>query len=84
MNTDRMVREFIEMVKVSGLSLKEGRFASLLAEKLRGLGFEVYIDKAGELAGGDTGNVLGRLKGTLDAKPILFCAHMIRWFRERI
>ncbi len=76
MNTDRMISEFIEMAKVSSLSLKEGRFASLLAEKLRGLDFEVYIDKAGELAGGDTGNVLGRLKGTLGAKPMLFCAHM--------
>jgi len=71
-----MVSEFIEMAKVSSLSLKEGRFASLLAEKLRGLDFEVYIDRAGELAGGDTGNVLGRLKGTLDTQPILLCAHM--------
>lgn len=76
MNTDRMVKEFVEMVKVSSLSRKEGRFASLLAEKLGGLGFEVYIDSAGELTGGDTGNVLGRLKGTLDTQPILFCAHM--------
>lgn len=76
MNTDRLVNEFIEMVKVSSLSLKEGKFASLLSEKLKGLGFEVYIDKAGEQAGGDTGNVLGRLKGTLDAQPVLLCAHM--------
>lgn len=76
MNTDRLVNEFIEMVKVSSLSLKEGRFASLLSEKLKGLGFEVYIDKAGEQTGGNTGNVLGRLKGTIDAKPMLLCAHM--------
>lgn len=76
MNTDRMVKEFIKMVKVSSLSLKEGKFASLLAEKLKELDFLVYIDNAGELAGGDTGNVLGRLKGTLDTQPILLCAHM--------
>lgn len=76
MNTDRMVDEFIEMVKISSLSLKEGKFASYLSEKLKGLGFEVYIDKAGELSGGDTGNVLGRLKGTLDTQPVLLCAHM--------
>lgn len=76
MNTDRMVNEFIEMVKVSSLSLKEGKFASILFEKLKDLGFEVYIDKAGEQSCGDTGNVLGRLKGTLDTKPILLCAHM--------
>lgn len=76
MNTDRMINEFMEMVKVSSLSLKEGNFASLLAEKLKAMDFEVYVDKAGELAGGDTGNVLGRLKGTIDKEPLLFCAHM--------
>lgn len=76
MNTERMLTEFIEMVKVSSLSLKEGNFAALLVEKLKALGFEVYVDNAGQLAGGDTGNVLGRLKGTLDKKPLLFCAHM--------
>ncbi len=76
MNTERLVNEFIEMVKVSSLSLKEGKFASLLAEKLKAMDFEVYIDKAGEQAGGDTGNVLGRLKGTLDSQPVLLCAHM--------
>ncbi|HWR62311.1 MAG TPA: M20/M25/M40 family metallo-hydrolase [Clostridia bacterium] len=76
MNTERMINEFVEMVGVSSLSLTEGNFASLLAEKLRAMDFEVYIDKAGELTGGDTGNVLGRLKGTLDKRPLLFCAHM--------
>jgi tripeptide aminopeptidase len=75
-NTERLVNEFLEMVKVSSLSLKEGNFASLLSEKLKAMGFEVYIDKAGEQAGGDTGNVLGRLKGTLDSQPVLLCAHM--------
>jgi len=76
MNTDRMINEFMEMVKVSSLSLKEGNFASLLTAKLKAMGFEVYVDKAGELAGGDTGNVLSRLKGTVDKEPLLFCAHM--------
>ena len=76
MNTERLVNEFVEMVKVSSLSLKEGKFASLLAEKLKTMGFEIYIDKAGEHAGGDTGNVLGRLKGTIDSQPVLLCAHM--------
>jgi tripeptide aminopeptidase len=76
MNTDRLVNEFIEMVKVSSVSGKEGRFASLLSEKLQELGFEVYIDNANKGTAGDTGNVLGRLKGTLDTQPVLLCAHM--------
>ncbi|HYE82741.1 MAG TPA: M20/M25/M40 family metallo-hydrolase [Clostridia bacterium] len=76
MNTERLVNEFIEMVKVSSVSKKEGRFAALLSEKLKELGFEVYIDNANKESGGDTGNVLGRLKGTLNAQPVLLCAHM--------
>lgn len=76
MNTDRLVNEFVEMVKVSSVSGKEGRFASLLSEKLKDLGFEVYIDEANKGTEGDTGNVLGRLKGTLKTQPVLFCAHM--------
>ncbi|HPL54455.1 MAG TPA: M20/M25/M40 family metallo-hydrolase [Bacillota bacterium] len=66
----------MEMVKVSSVSGKEGKFASLLSEKLKGLGFEVYIDNANKDSGGDTGNVLGRLKGTLNTQPVLLCAHM--------
>lgn len=76
LNTDRLVNEFMEMVKISSLSLQEGRFAAVLTEKLESLGFEVYMDKAGEQAGGNAGNVLGRLKGNPDVPPVLFCAHM--------
>jgi tripeptide aminopeptidase len=76
MNTDRLVNEFLEMVKVSSRSLHEGKFASLLAEKLKAMDFEVYIDNAGKMAGSDTGNVLGRLKGTPGIQPVLICAHM--------
>lgn len=76
LNTERLVNEFMEMVKISSLSLKEGKFAALLVKKLEALGFEVHIDKAGELSGGDTGNVLGRLKGSSATQPVLFCAHM--------
>jgi len=75
-NTERLVNEFVEMVKVSSVSGKEGRFAAVLSEKLKGLGFEVYIDNANKESDGDTGNVLGRLKGTLDTQPVLLCAHM--------
>jgi len=76
MNTNRMVNEFIEMVKVSSVSGKEGRFAALLSEKLKGLGFEVRIDEANKGTDVDTGNVLGRLKGNKGTQPVLLCAHM--------
>lgn len=76
MNTERLVNEFIEMVKISSVTGMEGKFARVLEDKLKTLGFEVYIDNAGEKAGGDTGNVIGRLKGSKAVPAVLFGAHM--------
>ncbi len=76
MNRERLVNEFIEMVKISSVTGMEGRFAKVLEEKLKALGFEVYIDNAGEKAGCDTGNVVGKLKGSKNGPAVLFGAHM--------
>jgi tripeptide aminopeptidase len=77
-NQERLVQEFIEMVKIDSLSKQEGKFAAYLKEKLIELGLEVFIDEqAGRQAGSDTGNLFGRLKGKREGVPvILFSAHM--------
>ncbi len=76
MNTERMLNEFFEMVKVTSLSKKEKVFAEVLTSKLQALGFETFIDNAGEKCEGNTGNVLARLKGNKSAPAVLFGAHM--------
>jgi tripeptide aminopeptidase len=76
LNKERLVNEFIEMVKITSLSKKEAAFAAILTEKLDALGFETYIDNAGEKCDGNTGNIIAKLKGTTDSPSILFCAHM--------
>lgn len=76
MNEERIVNEFMEMVRISSVTGTEGRFAQVLKDKLKTLGFEVYIDNAGEKAAGDTGNLIGRLKGSKAVPSVLFGAHM--------
>ncbi|WP_331722126.1 M20/M25/M40 family metallo-hydrolase [Alkalithermobacter thermoalcaliphilus] len=75
-NKDRIVNEFIELVKIDSPSSKEEKIAKVLVEKLEKLGFEVVIDDAGTKVGGQTGNVIATLKGTRPGKKILFSAHM--------
>lgn len=76
MNKDRLISQFLDYVKISSPSYKEGNFAHVLRKDLEEIGFEVMIDDAGEKSGSDTGNLIGYLKGTKDVEPIMFCAHM--------
>jgi len=50
--------------------------ARRVAELLRELGAEVQTDDAGEKLGGETGNLIARVPSTMDAPPMLFCAHL--------
>lgn len=76
MNKERLINEFMEMVKINSITRNEGNFAKVLIPKLEALGFEVYVDQAGHKIGGNTGNVIGTLKGTKNVPAVLFGAHM--------
>jgi len=76
-NNNRLVSEFIELVKIDSISKNEAKIAKLLLKRLRDLGLEVIIDETAKEIGGDTGNIIARLKG--DVKrfcPVVFVAHM--------
>jgi tripeptide aminopeptidase len=77
-NEERLVHEFIELVKIDSLSRKEAGLARVLKQKLEVLGLEVINDeKSAGTAGTDGGNLLGILKGNVKGVPtILFAAHM--------
>lgn len=66
----------MELVQVGSESGREGRMAALLKEKLAALGFGVTIDEAAKEIGTETGNIIAKLKGNVEAQPVLFCAHM--------
>jgi tripeptide aminopeptidase len=71
------VAEFLDLVRISSPSRREGRVARRLVSALQALGARVEVDDAGARIGGDTGNVLGKLPGSAaGAPPLLLCAHM--------
>ena len=72
----RICREFARLVEIDAPSFGERQMADYLKKKLAELGAEVEEDKAGEVIGGNAGNILGILKGTLPGPPVLLCAHM--------
>ena len=76
MNKERLVKEFIEMVKIPSETKKEKDFAIILEKKLKDLGFETKFDNSMEKSGSNTGNLLARLKGNKAVEPIMFAAHM--------
>ena len=75
-NEQRIKELFTELVSIDSISFSERNMADRLNEILRETGFEVMEDCAGELYGGNAGNVYGFLKGTVPGPATLFVAHM--------
>ncbi|MDO8596680.1 MAG: hypothetical protein Q7R45_08650, partial [Sulfuricaulis sp.] len=64
--TQRLVDQFMAMVKISSPSRQEGAFAAYAQAELEALGFAVEFDDAGAKAGGDTGNLIATLPGSME------------------
>ena len=75
--------EFRELVRIDSSSRKEGKFALHLKSRLEELGLSVIIDKAGQVIGGDTGNLIARLEAK-GSGPRSFSAHLDTVIPERI
>ncbi|MBM4440756.1 MAG: M20/M25/M40 family metallo-hydrolase [Candidatus Rokubacteria bacterium] len=74
---DRLVDDFLALVRISSPSRREREVARWLTGTLEGMGVRVDVDDAGARIGGDTGNLLAQFPGTApDAPPLLLCAHM--------
>jgi len=54
-NSDRLLQELLTLVQIDSPTLREGKLARYLKDKLEALGCKVEIDDAGSKAGGDTG-----------------------------
>ncbi|MBS4020926.1 MAG: M20/M25/M40 family metallo-hydrolase [Dethiobacter sp.] len=77
-NRDRLVNEFMDIVRIDSLTKKERTMADFLKGKLGELGLEVSEDQAGEACGGEAGNVIGVLDGDEGKTALMFLAHMDR------
>ena len=75
-NRKRLSKEFCELVSIDAPTLGEREIADLLKVKLEELGFQVQEDNAGELIGGNCGNLFATLEGEIVGLPLLFSSHM--------
>ncbi|PID16957.1 hypothetical protein CSV63_03445 [Sporosarcina sp. P34] len=77
MNTQRLLQEFLELVKIDSETKNERTIADILTKKLQELGFDVTEDDTAEKTGHGAGNLIANLPGTVaDADPIFFTCHM--------
>lgn len=76
-NAERVKHTFIELLKINSPSREERGVADYVIARLNSMGLEVMEDDAGEKIGGNAGNVIALLPGTVpNATPIFLSAHM--------
>ncbi len=75
-NEKRLIDLFVRLVEIDSESRSEGKFKDYLIKELASRGLKATEDEAAVLVGGDSGNLLVRIPGTIQAKPMLFSAHM--------
>ncbi|WP_347862798.1 M20/M25/M40 family metallo-hydrolase [Salimicrobium sp. PL1-032A] len=76
-NRQRLIEEFMELVRVDSETKHEEEISKVLISKLKELGFEVEEDDSKQHTGHGSGNLICTLEGTDPSKdPIYFTAHM--------
>ncbi|MCF8095752.1 MAG: M20/M25/M40 family metallo-hydrolase [Desulfobacteraceae bacterium] len=75
-NKQRLAETFLELAAIDSVSGQEGRISEKIREMLGPLEPEVYIDDAGKKIGSDTGNLIMKFSGTVDAPWLLLNAHL--------
>ncbi len=77
MNKQRLLDEFLELVKIDSETKNERQIADVLTKKLETLGFSVTEDDTEAVTGHGAGNLIANLPSTVsDADPIFFTCHM--------
>jgi tripeptide aminopeptidase len=74
MKIERLISNLFDLIEIPSPSLKEGEIADYVSRRLVKAGLEVIRDEANGLIGGESGNIIAKLKG--EGPPILFCAHL--------
>ncbi|MFD1736318.1 tripeptidase T [Bacillus salitolerans] len=76
-NQERLVSEFLELVKVDSETLFEAEICKVLKDKFSALGVEVFEDDTTEITGHGAGNLICTLPGTKEGvDTIYFTSHM--------
>lgn len=76
-NEQRLIDEFMELVKTDSETGDEREICDLLKDKLTSLGLKVVEDDSAEKTGHGAGNLVATLQGTIDDAPtVYFTCHM--------
>jgi len=75
-NRERLTKTFMDLVKIDSVSREEAQLSEMIKKKLDTLEADILIDNAGEKTGGNTGNLIARIKGNTDVAPMILNAHM--------
>ncbi|MBO8159176.1 M20/M25/M40 family metallo-hydrolase [Thermosyntropha sp.] len=73
---ERLIEKFVNLVSISSVSRNEKDFKEYLKKEFIKRGLNPEEDNAGEIIGGNAGNLFIQIPGTVDASPVLFAAHM--------
>lgn len=75
MNRERMVANFIEMIKIHSPSLREKEYTDYLVSLLEEMGLEIYLDNGYVNYGGTAPTIFGKLKGNIEGEGVTLAAH---------
>jgi len=76
-NHERVIADFMDLVQINSPTRSERQIADILTTRLIQLGCTVTEDQAGQKIGGNAGNLIACLPGTVATAPVLMLgAHM--------
>ncbi len=76
-NKERMTEHLMELIRIDSPSRREKRVALKLQREMEELGGECIYDEAGDVVGGEVGNLLVKIKGNKNGVPAFFLSsHM--------
>ncbi|MGM0896544.1 MAG: M20/M25/M40 family metallo-hydrolase [Bacillota bacterium] len=76
MSTERLVKEFKELVRIDSESFAEGPFQKELIERFKELGLDIWEDDTMAQTGLGANNFIARLDGDSSIEPLFFSAHI--------
>ncbi|SDN39826.1 M20/M25/M40 family metallo-hydrolase [Alkalicoccus daliensis] len=76
MNEERLLNEFLELVKIDSETKYEREIADVLIKKFQELGMKVEEDDSMKHTGHGAGNLICTLEGSISAPAIYFTSHM--------
>jgi len=74
-NQDRLAQTFTSLVQIDSVSKNEAAVCAKIREILSELGAKITTDNAGELIGGQVGNLIAHFAGNVNTPPLLLNAH---------